>query len=62
MVTYVMLRSFTKTEEQRPSGEHERLATTAFSFPEDVPVMLMGLIRGEFPLDDGTTYLSNQMS
>lgn len=40
LVTYVMLRSLTKTDEQRPSGEHERLATTAFSFPEEVPEML----------------------
>lgn len=32
--------SFTFTSLQRPSGEQERLATTAFSLPEEVPEML----------------------
>lgn len=32
--------SFTFTSMQRPSGEQERLATTAFSLPEEVPEML----------------------
>ncbi len=35
-----MVRLLTLTEEQRPSGEQDKLATTAFSFPEDVPEML----------------------
>ena len=37
---YEMFRLLTLTEEQRAPGEQSRLATTAFSLPEEVPEML----------------------
>ena len=39
-LTYVTVIPLTLMLLQRPSGEQDRLATTAFSFPDDVPDML----------------------
>ena len=39
-LTYVTVIPLTLMLLQRPSGEQDRLATTAFSFPDDVPDIL----------------------
>ena len=39
-MTHVTVMSFTFTLLHRPSGEHDKLATTAFFLPDDVPEML----------------------
>ena len=53
----------------RPSGEHDKLATTAFSFPDDVPEMLSSTHPHSQPLiprvpsrHKRKTHLVNQMS
>ena len=62
-LSYEMFKLLTLTEEQRAPGEQSRLATTAFSLPEDVPDILrvrhVRVVRGK---SSDVAHLSNQIS